>query len=216
MRVAESFRTQLSPDTLKQNAWIPLDSEEGAEYWDALEIAHDWTRANHDSLHDAVLNQVGVQGSDRMFTPHNFVFRDDKDSQLLHHAKGSTPVRTSLLRNHYDTQIVPMNMAEPILFVKQHANNAVGFAPHGAGRTVSRSQHVRQQTLTQAELVEQETQGIDARFWSGMPDISELPSAYKNAATVQADMQHFGLAVTVDRILPYGSIMAGSFPRWQA
>ena len=213
MEVAEKFRVQMSPKTLKQNAWIPLDTDEGAEYWDALEIAHDWTRANHNSLHDAVLSRLSVSGADRIFTPHNFVFRDPSDDQLVYHAKGSTPVNTSLLRDPYDIQIVPMNMAQPILFVKAHKDNEVGFAPHGAGRIFSRSQFARQQTLSEAELVAQETRGIDARFWSGIPDISELPSAYKNAATVQADMKHFGLAETVDRIMPYGNIMAGNFEK---
>jgi len=211
MEVAERFRTRTSPETLKQNAWIPLDTNEGADYWSALEIAHDWTRANHNSLHDAVLSQLGIQGSNRMFTPHNFVFRNSKDPELVYHAKGSTPVRTDLLRDHYDLQIVPMNMAEPILFVKSHQHNRVGFAPHGAGRIFSRTAFARQQTLSEADLVAQETQGIDARFWCGKPDISELPSAYKNAATVQADMLQFELADTVDRIMPYGSIMAGDW-----
>lgn len=213
MEVAEKFWTQMSPKTLKQNAWIPLDTDEGAEYWDALEIAHDWTRANHNCLHDAVLNRMSVSGTDRIFTPHNFVFRDPSDGQLVYHVKGSTPVNTALLRDPCDIQIVPMNMAEPILFVKAHADNQIGFAPHGAGRIFSRSQFTRQQVLTDAELIAKDTRGIDARFWSGMPDISELPSAYKNAATVQADMKKFGLAETVDRIMPYGCIMAGNFEK---
>lgn len=209
MEVAEQFRKQLSPDTLKQNAWIPLDTDQGADYWSALGIAHDWTRANHNSLHDAVLKQLNVSGHNRRFTPHNFVFRDNNDNQLVYHAKGSTPVRTSLLRDYYDTQIVPMNMAEPILFVKQHKDNRVGFAPHGAGRIFSRTAFARQQTLSEAELVERDTRGLDVRFWCGKPDIGELPSAYKNARTVQADMNYFNLANTVDHIIPYGSIMAG-------
>jgi len=58
-------------------------------------------------------------------------------------------------------------------------------------------------------VIADETVGIDARFWCGIPDLSELPSASKNAASVQADMDRFGLARIVDRVLPHGSVMAG-------
>jgi len=53
---------------------------------------------------------------------------------------------------------------------------------------------------------------IDARFFSGVPDISELPSAYKNAASVRRQIERYGLAEVVDEVIPHGSIMAGD---WQ-
>jgi len=62
---------------------------------------------------------------------------------------------------------------------------------------------------TTQEILQEETQGLDVRFYTGVTDISELPSAYKNADNVIADMNQFGLADVVDRVLPYGSIMAG-------
>ena len=37
MKIAERFRKELSPDTLRQNAWIPFDTEEGKQYWEALQ-----------------------------------------------------------------------------------------------------------------------------------------------------------------------------------
>lgn len=42
--------------------------------------------------------------------------------------------------------------------------------------------------------------------------MSELPSAYKSAANVRAQIEHYGLAEVVDEVIPYGSIMAGD---WQ-
>ena len=44
---------------------------------------------------------------------------------------------------------------------------------------------------------------------TGKIDISELPIAYKNAESVQNQIENFGLGEIVDRILPYGCIMAG-------
>ena len=106
-------------------------------------------------------------------------------------------------------------VAEPVLIVRgKNAPNGLGFSPHGAGRNFSRTQHKRMQAgRTDAEIFAAETQGIDARFFMGMTDISELPSAYKNAAAVRRQIETFGLAEVVDEVIPYGCIMAGD---WQA
>jgi len=105
-------------------------------------------------------------------------------------------------------------MKEPILIVKgKTKDNNLGFAPHGAGRNLSRSQHIREnQGKTKEELFLEETKEIDARFYSGHIDISELPSAYKNAENLKKQMKHFDLGEIVDEINPYGCIMAGN---WQ-
>ena len=52
---------------------------------------------------------------------------------------------------------------------------------------------------------------MDVRFFSNKIDISELPSAYKNAESVKNQIKQFGLGEVVDEILPYGCIMAGHF-----
>ena len=214
MKTAEAFRKKHSPDTLKQNAWIELDSQDGADYMDGLSIAHDWTRLNHASLHDAVLSALGIDGQGRLFSPHNFVFRDPKDPAVIHHAKGATPVEADMLTDRHDTMIIPMNMAEPVLLVQPGAGNTTGFAPHGAGRVMTRTAHRKlHEGVSEEELVARETKGVDARFYCGIPDTSELPSAYKSAASVQRDMQAFGLADVVDRIMPFGCIMAGDIDR---
>ena len=48
----------------------------------------------------------------------------------------------------------------------------------------------------------------------GRSDASELPSSYKLAAALEAQIAGFGLAELVDRIDPYGCIMAGELPRF--
>jgi RNA-splicing ligase RtcB len=111
--------------------------------------------------------------------------------------------------------LIPLNMAEPVLIVRgRNAAHGLGFSPHGAGRNFSRSQHKRMQGgRTDAEIFAAETVGIDARFFSGVTDISELPSAYKSAAAVRRQIESFGLAEVVDEVVPFGSIMAGD---WEA
>jgi RNA-splicing ligase RtcB len=38
LAVAERVRREISPETLPQNAWIPVDSDEGRDYRDALQL----------------------------------------------------------------------------------------------------------------------------------------------------------------------------------
>ncbi len=217
MKRALQWREKLSPSTAKANAWIPFESDEGRAYWKALQVVRDWTKENHTSLHDLTLEAVNGEISTRFWNEHNFVFRevDTDGSSIFWHAKGATPIHNDFMPDTSNVQIVPLNMSQPILFVKGERNETNrGFAPHGAGRNMSRTQHKkRMHGRTEAEIMKAETAGLDVRFYSGTPDISELPSAYKDAGNVMRDMSDFGLADVVDKVLPYGSIMAGDNQR---
>ncbi len=211
MRIAEQFRKKLSPETLKQNAWIPFDTHEGEAYWAALQIIRAWTKQNHSCIHDTVAETLDKKIEDRFWNEHNFVFQDD---DIFYHAKGATPLCDSFLPESSDLRLIPLNMAEPVLIVNGKATkNNLGFAPHGAGRNLSRTQHKKtKEHMSMQEVFELETEGLDVRFFSNEIDITELPSAYKDAATVRNQMEHYGLGNVVDEVLPYGSIMAGD---WQ-
>lgn len=201
MRLAEDYRKKLSAETLKANAWIPADTRDGDDYWEALQIVRDWTRANHFAIHDA----IGVP-SDRFWNEHNFVFR--KTDGLFYHGKGATPAFDGWAADATDLTLIPLNMAEPVLITRGKNNpSALGFSPHGAGRNFSRSEHRRR---GMGDL-KAETAGIDARFFSGIPDPTELPSGYKNAGQVRRLIEKFDLAKVVDEVIPYGSIMAGDW-----
>lgn len=88
----------------------------------------------------------------------------------------------------------------------------LGFAPHGAGRNFSRTAHLKSGGL-EGELQALQDRGLDIRCYCGVPDLSELPSAYKNAAAVKDQIRKYDLAEIVDEVLPYGSIMAGDWER---
>ncbi|MBN8998560.1 MAG: RtcB family protein, partial [Rhizobiales bacterium] len=121
-----------------------------------------------------------------------------------------------------DLTIIPPNMGEPILIARgSNAAHGLGFSPHGAGRNTSRSAHIRRlaedfgadarglSPNNIAAVLARETAGLDVRFFCGETDVSELPSAYKSAASVRAQIAEFGLAEIVDEVIPYGCIMAG-------
>ena len=211
MKTAERFRRELSPETLKVNAWIPFETEEGQSYWEALQIIRKWTKLNHECIHNAVLKELEIEKKDRFWNEHNFVFRD---GDLFYHAKGATPLDEKFLPDITGPRLIPLNMAEPVLIVSGTTNDKnLGFAPHGAGRNFSRSAHKRTlEHKTNEEVFAEETKGLDVRFFSNEIDISELPSAYKNAQNVRKQMEEFGLGEVIDEVLPYGCIMAGD---WQ-
>lgn len=210
MSIAEKFRRELSPETKRQNAWIPFDTEEGQTYWEALQIIRQWTKTNHEVIHNSVLESLDISLEDRYWNEHNFVFRDN---DLFYHAKGATPLDPKFMPDITGPRLIPLNMSEPVLIVEGATTETnLGFAPHGAGRNVSRTQHRKSKTGSMMQIFKEETRGLDVRFFSKEIDITELPSAYKNANAVRAQMKEFGLGQVIDEVLPYGCIMAGD---WQ-
>lgn len=210
MKVADFFRREISPETSPDNAWIPSESVEGVNYWSALQTIRKWTKQNHLCLHDAIVGALGATVQQRYWNEHNFVF---KDGDLFYHAKGATPLDPKFMPDITGPRIIPLNMAQPILIVEGETTaNNLGFAPHGAGRNLSRTKHKYSKLNQSIDAVfAEETPGIDARFYFNRIDISELPSAYKNAAEVKRQISHFKLATVVDEVMPYGCIMAGDW-----
>ncbi len=87
--------------------------------------------------------------------------------------------------------------------------NISGSRPTGRSRQ-ARTQHRGNNAHGKGEENSaEETRGIDARFRCGKIDVSELPSAHKNAGEVQDEMAEFGLAEVIDRIKPHVAAMAG-------
>jgi RNA-splicing ligase RtcB len=213
METAERHRRQLSPETPAHNAWIPAETDEGRDYWAALQLVRTWTKKNHFAIHDAVARHLAAKVKDRFWNEHNFVFR--KSDGLFYHAKGATPAWAGFAADSSGLTLIPLNMAQPILIARGlNADNGLGFAPHGAGRNLSRSAYMRRHAgKTEEQMVAEQTQGIDARFFCGIPDVSELPGAYKDAAAVRLQIDEYGLAEVVDTIEPIGCIMAGDWQR---
>ena len=211
LAMAEKLRARVSPDTLKGNAWLDPDTREGETYWDALQAVREWTKANHFVIHDMARERLGAKVEDRFWNEHNFVFR--RSDGLFLHGKGATPAFEGWAADAGAHTLIPLNMAEPVLVARGlDAAHALGFAPHGAGRNMSRSAHKRAlEGRSDEEVFAEETAHIDARFFCGRVDVSELPSAYKNAASVRAQIAKFGLAEIVDEVVPHGSIMAGDW-----
>jgi len=221
---AEKHTKIVAPRVPLHNAWIEADSQIGQDYWAALQVTRQWTKMNHFAIHDAVAKRIGNSVVDRFWNEHNFVFQ--KSDGLFYHAKGATPAYSGYSDDDQGLTLIPLNMAQPILIAgHSRSDHALGFAPHGAGRNMSRTTHIKRLTAEFGDsrglgpkaieaIMARETAGLDVRFYTGAPDVSELPSAYKNAGQVQEQIRKHRLATINSRILPLGSIMAGEV-KWK-
>jgi RNA-splicing ligase RtcB len=195
-------------------AWIPADTPEGQSYWEALQYVGRWTRENHRLIHQAFLDRLGLDAVAQLGNEHNFVW---KHGDRFLHGKGATPAWKD------DTGrplvgIIPLNMGREILLVLgADKASSLSFCPHGAGRNQSRSATLRPfkdedgniDPQRVQQVLAEHTPGLDIRWYSGKPDLSESPIGYKDATKVKDEITRHGLATVFAEIRPLGCIMAG-------
>ena len=197
--------------------WLPADSREGAAYWDALQYVGRWTRANHAVIHEAFLQRIGQRPLAQFGNEHNFVW---KRGDAFYHGKGATPAWRDADGRPL-LGLIPLNMAREVLLVLGGDNDQfLSFAPHGAGRNLSRSAMLAPYKDAEGlidparvqQVLAETTGGLDIRWYNGAPDLSESPLGYKDPTKVKAQIERFGLAKVAGDILPLGCIMAGEAP----
>lgn len=195
-------------------AWLSMDDQQGGDYWQALQYVARWTRANHECIHRRFVEAIGSTAVASFGNEHNFVWQ--RGDHWLH-GKGATPAWTDADGRPL-LGLIPLNMAQPILVtLGRNRADALGFAPHGAGRNLSRTALMRDLRKRHGglsdRLIESEigraTAGIDVRWFTGKPDYSESPAAYKPAAHIREQIHRFELADVIAEIKPLGSLMAG-------
>jgi RNA-splicing ligase RtcB len=213
-KAAEKQTTGIAEGIPEAGYWLDAESDEGRAYWEALQYVGRWTVANHQCIHEALVAKLGCEIAASVGNAHNFVWRE---GDTFYHGKGATPAgldETGRAR----LGLIPLNMAAPILLVIGRNNREfLGFAPHGAGRNVSRRALVRPFRMkdgsldeTQvAAMVAEQTKELDVRWWHGKADLSETPMAYKSAEQIRQQLRDFDLAGIVAEIQPLGCIMAG-------
>ncbi|HYP16757.1 MAG TPA: RtcB family protein [Opitutus sp.] len=198
-------------------AWLPADSPEGRDYWAALQYVARWTRVNHASIHDEFLHRVGLRPLAQFGNEHNFVWRR---GDSFYHGKGATPAWRDE-EGRPLLGLIPLNMAREILIVLGGDNDEfLSFAPHGAGRNLSRKAMLAPfrdadgdiEPARIKQVMAETTGGLDIRWYNGAPDLSESPLGYKDATKVKAQIERFALARVAGEIQPLGCIMAGEAP----
>src|SRR6516162_4768675 len=64
------------PNELKRLAWLSLDSQEGREYWEAMELMGRYAAANHALIHRHIANNLGAQVLLDLENHHNFAWKE--------------------------------------------------------------------------------------------------------------------------------------------
>jgi tRNA-splicing ligase RtcB (3'-phosphate/5'-hydroxy nucleic acid ligase) len=211
---AEKQTAKAAPEVPAELAWLDFSTKEGQDYWDALQYVSRWTQANHQCIHKGFLERLATKSAAAYGCEHNFVW---KDGDTFLHGKGATPAGKDAM-GRPQLGIIPLHMAAPILLVLGRANRQyLSFAPHGAGRNVSRMAVLRQfqdkkgriDHAAMEKAMEKATEGIEVRWWHKQADVSETPLGYKSPEQIKAQIQQFDLAEVFAEIRPLGSLMAG-------
>jgi tRNA-splicing ligase RtcB (3'-phosphate/5'-hydroxy nucleic acid ligase) len=180
-KLAFAKRRDSLPSELLRLAWLSLDSEEGQEYWNAMELMGRYAAANHALIHKHVAGSLGATMLLDLENHHNFAWKEKHviggvEREVIVHRKGATPAGQGVLG------IIPGSMASPgyVVSGKGHPES-LHSASHGAGRAMSRkaanekfnwkdvNRFLKQQGVTLISA------GLD-----------EVPMAYKNIREVMA------------------------------
>ena len=166
------------PDNVRHLAWLDLDSEEGQEYWQAMELAGAYASACHDQIHRRISRELGEQAIVRVENHHNFAWKETSPdgSDVIIHRKGATPATKGVLG------IIPGSQTAPGFVVRgKGAVASLNSAAHGAGRTMSRT--FAKKTLDPHKVqAARDAAGVEV-IGSGL---DEAPMAYKDIHEVMA------------------------------
>ena len=160
------------PQEAKHLAWLDLDTEEGQEYWLAMNLAGDYASACHHQIHERMAIGLRETPLAMIENHHNFAWKE-KDAfgnEIIVHRKGATPAGDGVLG------IIPGSMATPGFIVRGKGLSAsINSASHGAGRTMSRTR--AKQTILPGHVKKFLKQAGVELIGAGL---DEAPMAYKD------------------------------------
>ncbi len=173
-KIAQAKHPELSGD-IRHLAWLDINSAEGQEYWEAMELMGRYASANHELIHKAISLHVGARIIVDIENHHNFAWKEiHYGRNVIVHRKGATPAAKGILG------IIPGSMATPCYIVRGKGNPAsLNSASHGAGRRMSRNEAKKTFTWNEVKefLASKKITLLSA-------DLDEAPMAYKDIETV--------------------------------
>lgn len=165
------------PKEAQHLAYFDLDSNDGQEYWAAMNLAGNYASACHEVIHNKLTNAIGGEVLARVENHHNFAWKEKWNGQdVIVHRKGATPAGEDVLG------IIPGSMTAPGYLVRGLGNSSsINSAAHGAGRQMSRTK--ANKTFSKPE-VKQILRDHGVTLIGG--GLDEAPGAYKDIETVMA------------------------------
>ena len=166
-----AMQKTLLPNEAKHLAWLSLDTEEGIEYWLAMNLAGDYASACHHTIHAKIAKAIGEKPLAMVENHHNFAWKEIyKGNEIIVHRKGATPAGKNVLG------IIPGSMTAPGFIVKGKGEpTSLNSASHGAGRKMSRTKALANITH---DALKKELKDHGVKLIGG--GLDEAPFAYKD------------------------------------
>lgn len=165
------------PKELIHLAWLDLDTNDGREYWNAMELMGRYAAANHELIHKHIRKKLGAEVLLDVENHHNFAWKERHHGrEVIVHRKGATPAGAGVLG------VIPGSMASPGFVVRGRGNAlSLNSAAHGAGRVMSRTQARNTFTWKMAK------EWLDREGVTLMSaGLDEVPMVYKDIHEVMA------------------------------
>ena len=190
------------PSEAKHLAWLDMNTEEGLEYWLAMNLAGDYASACHHTIHAKIAKAIGEKPLAMIENHHNFAWKEMLDGkEVIVHRKGATPASKDVLG------IIPGSMTAPGFIVKGKGEvAAINSASHGAGRKMSRTKALGNITY---EILKKELAAHGVKLIGG--GLDEAPHAYKDINEVMQSQTQ--LVDVLGKFYPKIVQMDGSDPR---
>jgi tRNA-splicing ligase RtcB (3'-phosphate/5'-hydroxy nucleic acid ligase) len=196
-QLCEKWQSSI-PD--KDLAFLPIDTKEGHEYYEAMKFCLDFAQANRALMMknlSAILTEItSASVTDEINIHHNYAaFEHHFGQDVLIHRKGATKA-TAGLRG-----IVPGSMGTSS-YITEGLGNSDSFqsSSHGAGRRMGRNEAKRSLNLDEEQ---RKMTGI-VHGLRDYADLDEAPGAYKDIDTVMENQKDL-TKITV-RLTPLASI----------
>ena len=95
-------------ERLGRLAWLDMDTQEGQEYWAAMNLMGDYAAANHAVIHRNVAKLLGAEVIAGVENHHNFAWKERHGGEeVFVHRKGATPAGRGVLG------VIPGSMGDP-------------------------------------------------------------------------------------------------------
>lgn len=160
------------PGEARHLAYFDLNSSEGQEYWEAMELAGAYSSANHHQIHKRFYKALNEKPLFMVENHHNFAWKEKlaNGQNVIIHRKGATPAAKNVVG------MIPGSMTLPGFLVRGKGNpESMNSASHGAGRVLSRNK-------AKAELNKKDMKAELEKFGITLigGDLDEAPMAYKD------------------------------------
>jgi len=195
----------------KDLAFLPMDTEEGREYMEAMQYCVDFALANRglmmsrviDSFHNVCnslkfmgIEKSGIHFDDPINIAHNYASMEHHfGKNVLVHRKGATKATKGL------AGIIPGSMGSKSYITEGKGNpESFNSCSHGAGRKMSRSQAKKTLNL---EEEQKKMEGVLGKPRS-QGDLDEAPGSYKDVEEVMENQKDL-VEIKVE-LIPLASI----------